>query len=71
MSVVGTLKLLCVQVLLKWNLQRGVAVIPRSQSEKNIKANIDGAFSWELTPEQKVRPSRESPGYDTTQPKYL
>jgi diketogulonate reductase-like aldo/keto reductase len=47
---------LCVQVLLKWNIQRGVVVIPRSQSEKNIKANIDGAFSWELTPEQKVRP---------------
>ena len=43
-----------VQVLLKWNTQRGVPVIPRSQSEKNIRGNIKDAFTWELTPDQKV-----------------
>lgn len=43
-----------VQVLLRYNVQRGVPVIPRSQTEKNIQANISGLFEWNLTGAQKV-----------------
>ncbi|DBA80189.1 TPA: hypothetical protein ACH3X2_007656 [Trebouxia sp. C0005] len=43
------------QVCLKWNVQRGVPVIPRSQNPKNIKANIDGIFDWVLPRAAKVR----------------
>lgn len=42
------------QVCLKWNVQRGVTVIPRSQNPKNIKANIEGMFEWVLPREAKV-----------------
>ena len=35
-------------------MQRGVAVIPRSQNPKNIKANIEGIFDWVLPREAKV-----------------
>lgn len=31
-----------------------MGVIPRSQTEKNIKANIDGAFDWDLSESLKV-----------------
>ena len=48
---------LLVQVCLKWNVQRGVAVIPRSQSPKNIKANIEGMFDWILPRDAKVSPA--------------
>ena len=43
------------QILLQWNIQRGVPVIPRSTSEKNIRDNMDSAFDWELTEFQKAR----------------
>ena len=46
---------LVLQVLLQWNIQRGVPVIPRSTSEKNIRGNIEGAFAWELSESQKAR----------------
>ncbi len=39
---------------MKWNVQRGVPVIPRSQNPKNIKANIDGIFDWVLPRAAKV-----------------
>ena len=42
------------QVCLKWNVQRGVIVIPRSQNPKNIKANVQGIFDWVLPREAKV-----------------
>ena len=45
------------QVVLKWNVQRGVAVIPRSQNPKNIKANFEGMFDWILPREAKVNDS--------------
>ncbi len=45
---------LVMQVCLKWNVQRGVPVIPRSQNPKNIKANIDGIFDWVLPRAAKV-----------------
>ena len=39
---------------MKWNVQRGVAVIPRSQNPTNIKSNIEGLFDWVLPREAKV-----------------
>lgn len=42
------------QVLLKWNVQRGVAVIPKAGSEPHLRENIEGLFSWSLTWDQKV-----------------
>ena len=43
-----------VQVLLRWNMQRGVPVIPKSGSAEHLKENIEGAFDWQLSQEQKV-----------------
>ena len=42
------------QVLLKWNLQRGVVVIPKASSEGHLRENLEGMFKWKLTNEQKV-----------------
>ena len=42
------------QVLLKWNVQRGVAVLPKANSEAHCRENIDGLFDWRLTWDQKV-----------------
>jgi len=57
-EVVGRIAAQCgrspAQVLLKWNMQRGVPVIPRSATPANIAANIEGAFTWKLTNEQKA-----------------
>ncbi len=36
------------QVILRWGLQRGVTVIPKSASEERIKANID-IFDFEVS----------------------
>lgn len=38
------------QVLLRWSIQRNVAVIPKSMNEDRMKSNLD-IFSWSL--EQK------------------
>lgn len=38
------------QTALRWNIQRGVVVIPKSVHRERIKANID-VFDFELTPE--------------------
>ena len=43
------------QVLLKWNVQRGVAVVPKAGSEPHLRENIEGLFAWRLTWDQKVR----------------
>ena len=43
------------QVLLKWNLQRGVAVIPKASSEAHLRENLAGCFEWRLSNEHKVR----------------
>ena len=43
------------QVLLRWNVQRGVPVIPRSNTPANIEGNAKGLFDWALTESQKVR----------------
>lgn len=42
------------QVLLKWNVQRGVPVIPKAGSEPHLAENIQGLFTWRLTWDQKV-----------------
>lgn len=39
------------QVILKWDLQQGRIVIPKSESDKNIQANMD-LFSFELSDEE-------------------
>ena len=53
------LRTVCVwQVLLRWNVQRGVAVIPRSNTPANIEGNAKGVFDWALTEAQKVRAYR-------------
>jgi diketogulonate reductase-like aldo/keto reductase len=38
------------QIILRWNLQKGVATIPKSVNEKRIKANAD-IFDFELSKE--------------------
>ena len=43
------------QVLLKWNTQRGVPVIPKASSPAHMISNLKGLFEWRLTYEQKVR----------------
>ena len=43
------------QVLLKWNIQRGVVVIPKASSEAHLKENISGCFDWKLSNDHKVR----------------
>lgn len=53
------------QVCLKWNVQRGVAVIPRSQNPKNIKANIEGIFDWVLPREAKAKLDTLDSGFRT------
>ena len=39
------------QVILRWDLQRGVSVIPGSSNPDHIRENLD-LFSFELTPEE-------------------
>ncbi|PRW21059.1 Alcohol dehydrogenase [NADP(+)] [Chlorella sorokiniana] len=43
------------QVLLKWNVQRGVPVIPKAGSEPHLAENIEGLFTWRLTWDQKAK----------------
>ncbi|KAL3155073.1 hypothetical protein ABBQ38_011137 [Trebouxia sp. C0009 RCD-2024] len=58
------------QVCLKWNVQRGVTVIPRSQNPKNIKANIDGLFNWVLPREAKAKLDTLDVGSRKVSPKW-
>jgi hypothetical protein len=46
------LLILLTQVLLRWNLQRGVPVIPRASSEEHLRNNIEGAFTCHLNSTQ-------------------
>lgn len=39
-----------VQIVLKWMVDKGIVVIPRSSTREHIRANLD-LFSWELSPE--------------------
>lgn len=49
------------QVALRWNIQRGVVVIPKSTHTDRIKQNID-VFDFELTPEDMAEVSALSLG---------
>ncbi len=42
------------QVLLKYNMQRGVVVIPKATQRAHLEENSKGMFEWRLTNEQKV-----------------
>ena len=39
------------QVILRWDIQNGVAAVPKSSSRKRLRTNI-GLFDFELTPEE-------------------
>ena len=41
---------LAAQVLVRWGLQHGTAVIPRASSEAHLRSNL-GALDWELPQE--------------------
>jgi len=43
------------QVLLKWNMQRGVPVIPKATSREHLAENFADMFNWRLTNQHKVR----------------
>jgi diketogulonate reductase-like aldo/keto reductase len=36
------------QIIIRWLIQKGIVVIPRSSSEEHLKANLD-VFDWELS----------------------
>lgn len=42
------------QVLLRWGMQRGCPVIPKTSNLERLEENIAGAFSWRLSNEQKA-----------------
>ncbi|GAX80958.1 hypothetical protein CEUSTIGMA_g8393.t1 [Chlamydomonas eustigma] len=42
------------QVILKWNLQRGIAVIPKASSEAHLRENLEGCFVWRLSNDHKA-----------------
>eukprot|EP00878_Enallax_costatus_P042491 GHUV01049870.1.p1 GENE.GHUV01049870.1~~GHUV01049870.1.p1 ORF type:complete len:360 (+),score=108.37 GHUV01049870.1:232-1311(+) len=42
------------QVLLKYNMQRGVVVIPKATSREHLAENFVGMFDWRLSNQQKV-----------------
>eukprot|EP00877_Chromochloris_zofingiensis_P000424 jgi/Chrzof1/10382/Cz04g39250.t1 len=42
------------QVLLKYNLQRGVPVIPKASFRKHLEENLVGMFDWKLSNQQKA-----------------
>lgn len=43
------------QVLLKWNMQRGIPVIPKASGEAHLRANLEGMLEWKLSNAHKAR----------------
>lgn len=42
------------QVLLRWNVQRGVGVIPKASSKEHLFENLDGLYTWRLRWDHKA-----------------
>lgn len=53
-AIAGVHQVSSAQVILRWNLQRGVVVIPGSSNPDHIKENLD-IFGFELTDEEMER----------------
>ena len=58
------------QVLLRWNVQRGVVVIPKSTHVERIKENID-IFDFELNEEEMKQISSLDMGYSGSRAKHF
>ncbi len=58
------------QVMLRWNVQRGVVVIPKSTHENRIKENLD-IWDFELTAEDMEKISDLDMGYQGTAVKHF
>ena len=58
------------QVILRWNVQRGVVVIPKSTHVERIKENID-VFDFELNEEEMKQISSLDMGYSGSRAKHF
>ena len=58
------------QVMLRWNVQRGVVVIPKSTHEERIRENLD-IWDFELTAEDMEKISGLDMGYQGTAVKHF
>ncbi|MBQ7266675.1 MAG: aldo/keto reductase [Firmicutes bacterium] len=58
------------QVMLRWNVQRGVVVIPKSTHENRIKENFD-IWDFELTEDEMNKISSLDMGYGDTRTKHF
>ena len=58
------------QVMLRWNVQRGVVIIPKSTHENRIKENLD-IWDFELTAEDMERIAGLDMGYQGTAVKHF
>ena len=58
------------QMLLRWNVQRGVVVIPKSTHKERIEENI-AIWDFELTPEEMAQISALDQGYVGTAVKHF
>ena len=58
------------QVILRWNVQRGVVVIPKSTHVERIKKNID-IFDFELNEEEMKQISSLDMGYSGSRAKHF
>ena len=58
------------QVILRWNIQRGVVVIPKSTHVERIKENID-IFDFELNEEEMKQISSLDMGYSGSRAKHF
>ena len=58
------------QVLLRWNVQRGVVVVPKSTHVERIKENID-IFDFELNEEEMKQISSLNMGYSGSRAKHF
>ena len=58
------------QVLLRWNIQRGVVVIPKTTHLSRMKENID-VFDFELNEEEIKQISSLDMGYSGSRAKHF